>query len=659
MVVQRHFRIALLAGLAAAGSAFSQPHEKHHGTPPRSKLEAADSRIFGSLSDFDVLHYSLDLRFPLTSSELDGSAVLTIRSVRDNLGEIELHAVNLNIVSISVPKQSASWNHANGLIRIRFNRSYALGDTFSVRIVYYGKPQERGFYFYPLCAYTFSEPEDARAWFPCRDVPWDKATAEIRATVPSGVQVASVGLLKSRTFSPDGKWETFHWVTSYPVATYLLCVNVSRDYSRWSDWYVTEAKDSIEIVNYIFRRDSSNAVKDLVHLKDALAFFSAEFGSYPFEKFGVAEVEPFRYGGMEHQTMVTFNSIWIQGNRNYESGFVHELAHMWWGDAVTLDSWPDIWLNEGFATYCEALFDGFYYGPDAFRLKIQRMKRDYLDQADRNDFPVYNPPSGELFNWGIVYSKGGLVLHMLRHVVGEAPFRQILRDYFRTFRYRTCSTADFQNVCESVSAKKLDWFFQEWIYGKGCPEISYSYSEQPLQSGGFQIALQVRQLQESGVWFRMPLDVRLAGVKDTVVQLANALDRFVFTASRRPDSLVLDPDGWILMVRKPASNDIREDGELPDGFSLYSAFPNPFNTETTFFYDIPDTPNASRLTLAVYDLLGKPVRMLAETEGLVPGKYRKTWDGKDAAGRPVSSGVYILKMTAGKTVLEQKAVLAR
>ncbi len=612
----------------------------------------------GSPGDFDVLHYRLELRFPLVSSAFEGKSVITAVSQKNGLSELDLNAADITVDSISVPGNASSWSGVSGGVRIRFGKAYGKDDTFIVRVAYRKTSSERGFYFHPDCAYTFAEPQYARYWFPCRDVPWDKATAELFITAPTGVKVASIGLLKSRTPSADGQWETCHWRMEQPVATYLICLSMSRNYAQWSDWYVSNG-DSLELMHFIFRRDSAMAVQDLAHMKDAIYFFSNQFGPYPFDKYGECEVEPFNYGGMEHQTMVTFNSVWIRGDRAYESGFIHELSHMWWGDAVTLADWPDIWLNEGFATYSEALFEEYFYGRAVFDETVLGMKDDYASQALKSDFPIYAPPYGELFNWGIEYCKGALVLHMLRRIAGEEQFWRILQEYYGAYCYQNASTDDFMAVCESVTGKSLDIFFEQWIYGRGMPEIAYSYAEQPTPDGGARAIVTVQQVQKTGGTFQFPLDVRLAGALDTTVVVDGALERFVFTLKRAPDSLVLDPDGWMLMKARRVPSDIRELDSIPDRFALMPVFPNPFNSVLTVYYDVAETENVSKLSLAAYNILGKRVRLLVETDHPAPGKYQAVWDGSDQNGALLPSGVYVVILQRGGFIRKQKAVLFR
>jgi aminopeptidase N len=614
---------------------------------------------------FDALHYRLDLRFPLVSSRFSGTMTMTGKSLRPDLSAIGLHAAGLTIRSVSVGDETAAFIESGGLLSVTLPRHPAMNDTFRVRVDYAAEPNGVGFFYYDSCAYTMSEPSDARAWFPCKDVPWDKATAEMIVTVPAGVEAASNGLLRSRTRSDDGKWETFDWRTDLPVSTYLMCVTMSRNYARWSDWNVFAGGDSLESQYYIFKRDSSKAREDFLHMTDAIAFFSERFGPYPFEKYGMAEVAPFAYGGMEHQTMTTFNSHWIRGDRSVEDGFVHELAHSWWGDAVTLDDWPDIWLNEGFATYCEALFSENLYGKESFLSLVEVMRSTYFNQAKANDFAVYNPSPGDLFNWGIEYNKGGFVLHMLRKTVGDEAFWKILRTYFETYRYRNASTEDFRNVCESVYGETLDWFFNEWIYQAGYPTFDYSWEIRPADGSGASVQMTLRQINPPRIPFRLPLDFRAEGVssgtRDTTVWIRRETETFEWRIPFHPDTVILDPENAALaqFERKSAIPDTVK--EMHEDYSMRPIYPNPFNKNASVIVDssIPFSIGTRNVRLCVYNLLGLKVRTLASSIRTDAPSFTREWDGSDDSGRSLPSGVYVIRLEGDSVSVERKAVLSR
>lgn len=615
---------------------------------------------YDSSHTFDVLHYRLDLTFPLISSAFSGTVTAICRSNEAGLDEVTFHMVDLVTDSVTSEGERLSASQTAENIVISLGNPVAQGDTFTVSVAYHGSPDERGFYFYEMCAYTFAEPIDARHWFPCYDVPWDKATAELHVTVPEGVEVASIGVLEGREVSGDGAWETFHWRTIYPVATYLISVAMSEHYVRWSDWYISPEGDSTEISYYIFERDSAKARRDFVNMVAAMEFFSDCFGHYPFEKYGMAEVEPCPFGGMEHQTMTTINSSWIQGDRSRESGLVHELAHMWWGDAVTLNDWPAIWLNEGFAVYSEALFQEHYYGWDAFRGYMEYSKSTYISQTDSYDFPIYDPYY--LFNYGIIYKKGGWVLHMLRHVVGDDAFWMILKTYYETYKYSNATIPEFQSLCETVSGMDLGWFFQEWIYDMGYPKVEYSWESRFISSDLYEITINLNQFHSVGPRFRMPLDVRFEGfegTEDTTVWMEKPFESFAFLMDYKPTDVHLDPEGWILMEQEYMAGGIRRSDEIPDRFALFQNFPNPFNESTTIYYNVPDFEGSRwNIRIVVYNILGELVRTLVE-RWEDPGCYWIQWEGTDDWSRPVSTGVYVVEFSTDGFCQRRKVVLVR
>ena len=664
MIKRNRFHLGWLFVLLLYGWVDGQDSDIHIGEPFETKGRMRRSEFarvaFDSSHAFDVLHYRLDLTFPYTSSAFSGTVTATCLTNESDLDEVSFHIVDLVVDSVTCLGEQLSVTQTAEEINISLNHPVAAGDTFDVTIAYHGSPQERGFYFYEMCAYTFAEPVDARRWFPCYDVPWDKATAELHITVPRGVEVASIGLPEGRVLSDDGIWETFHWRSVYPVATYLICITMSDNYSRWSDWYITSEGDSIELAYYIFTRDSAKARQDFVNMVAAMAFFSDRFGPYPFEKYGMAEVEPVAFGGMEHQTMTTINSVWVRGDRSRENGLVHELAHMWWGDAVTLNDWPAIWLNEGFAVYSEALFREHHYGWSDFRDYMDNSKSIYLSRTESYDYPIYNPYY--LFDYGIIYKKGGWILHMLRHVVGEENFWRILNTYYETYRYTNASIPEFQAVCETISAMDLDWFFQEWIYDMGYPKVQYSWEKRSIASDLYEITLVLNQYHSVGPVFRMPVDVRLVGAAstiDTTVWMENANQSFTFLMDNRPVDILIDPDGWVLMGLEYMTGGSKRSEAMPDMFALHKNFPNPFNEATTIHYNIPDFNGVQwEIRIVVYDLLGRLIRTVFK--GLeMPGSYRIVWDGQNDRGWAVPTGVYIIEFSTDGFTQRRKAVLVR
>jgi aminopeptidase N len=634
------------------------------GIQKKREVLARPDRESDLIRGYDALSYRLELDFPLLSTRFEGVMTLTAKSLRDDLPSMAVHSGYLDIRSVDADGASAAWEQQGSLLVVPLLNRPSAGDTFTVRVRYEAAPEYAGFFQNDTCAYTMSEPSSARYWFPCKDVPWDKAAAEIIATVPAGVEVASNGRLIGR--SRDNGTETFRWKTDLPVATYLMCVSMSRYYSRWTDRYPISDGDSVDCMNYVFRKDSAKARADFLNLPKAMEIFCSLFGRYPFEKYGMAEVtKDFNYGGMEHQTMTTVNAGWFKGNRGSEDGFVHEMAHSWWGDSVTLDDWPDIWLNEGFATYCEALFYEHTAGWERYREEIAGQRVTYFAQALKADFAVYDPPEGELFNWGIEYCKGSLILHMLRRVVGEDHFGNGLRSYYRAHRYGNASRDDLQSAFEAESGMDLEWFFSEWLDTGGCLSLRYDWNAVETGIGkdaGSGCALVLDMAQDpSGRTYQMPLDLRAFGpgsaTADTTVWVLDESERVRWDLPFRPDSLALDPEGWIVLKTERGSTAVDSTGNRSDPFTLRPNYPNPFREVTSIEVELRDS--AASGVLHVYNCIGERVRSLGTIESANGPVQAVEWDGTDDSGRSLPSGIYIVRLESGRVSSARKVVLRR
>ncbi|MFI5371526.1 MAG: M1 family aminopeptidase, partial [Candidatus Eisenbacteria bacterium] len=382
--------------------------------------------------------------------------------------------------------------------------------------------------------WSLSEPYGARSWWPCKDAPEDKAdSVDVRFTVPSALITASNGTLISAT--DDGVKTVSHWHERHPIATYLISI-ASYPYMKTLDWYRPSPADSMPIEFYNFPEELAGAAPTQAEVKGMIAAYAARLGPYPFldEKYGHAQ---FLFGGgMEHQTCTSLGVF-------SEYVVAHELGHQWWGDLVTCRNFHHIWLNEGFATYMEALWAEAGGGPAAYHADLS-LKR-YFGAGT-----VYVPDTtdaGRIFDYRTTYEKGAWVLHMLRHALGDTVFFQALRQYRTQFAYGTAVTEDFEGVCEAVSGRDLHRFFQQWVYGERYPVYRYSWTATP-RPPGVDVTLTLEQTQ---TWqlFAMPVDVRIStdlGDRTFVADDSLAQQTFTFHVSGTPGALAIDPDEWIL-----------------------------------------------------------------------------------------------------------------
>jgi aminopeptidase N len=598
--------------------------------------------------DYDILKYTLQFKPAMTSPAFSGDQKVRFKSNQPSLTKIALNSVGLTIdaVKVSGTTTALTYTLSTDSLFIVLASPLVQGDSTEVEILYHGtgntvanSPTGGYFYYTPAqttfttLGYTMSEPYDARRWMPCYDDPSDKADngCEISITVPVGYLAASNGLLQSRTLNGDGT-ETFAWKTSEPIATYLMCSTVSQ-YAFFTDKFVRAAGDTVPIWYYVWPSDSAAATSLFSVTPQAMQRYQDFYGvKYPHEKYGMAAAQPFYYGGMEHQTMTTINRAWIPSNA--VNGIVHELSHQWWGDMVTCGSFKDIWLNEGFATYSEAIYNEGIGGSTA--LKNYMISRKHFTDPSWQ-LPIYNPPAQYQFG-DMVYAKAGWVLHMLRYTIGDSAFRATFPIYAAAHKYSTALTTDFQAAAEQVSGQQLGWFFNQWIYAAGWPIYNYVWNYQPVTGGQYDVFVKINQAQ-SGQVFNMPIDmaVQAGGTTQTFrVVIDSTQKQFTFRVASQPTGFVLDPNEWVL---KQANGSLSVEA-LPlaaKGFRLEQNYPNPFNPVTTIRYQLAVTSNVS---LKVYDVLGREVLTLVR--GQKPaGTYEVQFDGSH-----FTSGVYFYKLTA-------------
>ncbi len=595
---------------------------------------AAEAAQTANQSYFDVTYYGLDLDFDTVSQTVSGTAEMRATVTGSSISQVELNfESDMTVSSVTSAGSPSTFSHASDLLTIDLDRSYSTGETVTVTVTYNGDPSGDSFAFdshagKPMI-WSLSEPFGARAWWPCKDIPSDKAdSVDVAFTVPEGMIAASNGLLVDETTS--GGRTTFTWHESYPITTYLVSI-AAYEYTTYSDYYVYAPEDSMEIQFYVFPDHYDDVQVNYAKTKDMIAAFASMFGEYPFieEKYGHAE---FTWGGgMEHQTITSLGG-WG------ESLIAHELAHMWWGDMITCEDFHHIWINEGFATYCEALWSEHEYGLAAYQQDMEYAK--YFGPGT-----IYVPDTSDfyrIFHSGLSYNKGSWVLHMLRHVVGDGTFFDILQAYYSdpSLQYGNATTEEFQAVCEAVSGLDLGDFFHQWIYEEYYPIYSYSWTWE--ETGGlYEIDLSIEQLQTSTV-FKMPIDVTVTtslGSDTTLVVSNTAISQsFTLTVEGEPVSIELDKDDWILKeVEEPLAGATLDGGILLVNGVRWSTY----GTEITSAYE--DSAFWGRFPITFWDTFDEPAGGYPSTlpppngHGMVPPDTLKRfstviWVGNNYGG---------------------------
>ncbi|MCR4439269.1 MAG: M1 family aminopeptidase [bacterium] len=509
---------------------------------------------------FDITSYELHLRIDPSTETISGVATVRFCSRDSALQSIELDLSSALTVS-GVVGNSAGFVHANDRLTVQLDHALAPGEHAAVAVYYAGKPRNvggLGMVFARAAnapsVHTISCPYHAYLWMPCRDYPGDKAdSVRMVVTVPSSMVVASNGRPLAQEPHGDGT-TTFTWLESYPIATYLICLTAGK-YTVLNDAYTSVSGKVVPLQYFVYPSDVAKAQEDFAVVPRAMAAFEHWFGEYPFadEKYGMAECQMI-FGGMEHQTMTTIHPNYITGQHTYDDVFVHELAHMWWGDCVTVENWHHCWLNEGFASYAEALYHEYYSGKAAYHAHMNTSLNalQYKEPVYRHDLSN----AMGIFD-AVVYNKGAWILHMLRGMVGDSAFKEILRLYRQRHEYGNATTEDFCRVCEEVAGTSLDWFFQEWVYDRWHPEYFYGYRVTDKGVGyspRYAVKMFIDQEQAIGPLFHMPLliNVRAPAGYEWIL-LPRVEERYLtlsWETEVRPDTILLDPDGWVLKEAK-------------------------------------------------------------------------------------------------------------
>ena len=556
----------------------------------------------------------------------------------------------------SVVGNTQDFRSTDNTLEIDLDRTYQYGESADFTIYYRGIPPSigniKGLQYRthgnnePVIA-SLSTPFLSHTWWPCKDGPGDKPdSVYVDITIPDtsvhGLPLLAVsnGILENVSNHQNKK--TFRWRHRYPIIPYYVMVAISN-YQTLQDVYRGDSGEYFPIDYYVFYEHMAEAQAGIQDFPEVMRFYSALFGPYPFqtEKYGMTQLG--FYGGIENQTNTIINSLSI----NWFYVFVHELAHMWFGDMITCIDWHHGWLNEGFATYAEALWVEYIGGFNAYQEKIRT--HEYFEggtlylQDTSDPFQVFIP---------IIYDKGAYTLHMLRHVVGDSLFFQSLYRYAQhpDYRYAHASTEDFQSICEDVCGIDLDFFFQQWIYDAYYPIYECHYS-QNIRTGNVTATIsQVQSEYGRRPVFEMPVDLAFeyAGGGDTLVTIWNdqQVQDFVFQFDRPVLSMSLDPDRWIL----------REIQQEEISHIDVQNYPNPFNRWTIIHFHLPES---SEVTLKIFNLMGEEVRTLVSADRLETGRHQKAWDGLDNDRKPAASGVYLYHIQIDGIRLTHKMILLR
>lgn len=630
----------------------------------QQSLERLSKQRYGRIAypgddKIDVTYYKLNLNISFTDRYIKGETTINFKT-KSTTSTCFFDLRNaLKVDSIKLGTKKLAFVQETEKVNVTLDKQYTEGQAVSVIVFYQGKPNGSAFGSFVFSTHgsgnapivwSLSEPYGSPDWFPCKDSPADKAdSSDVWITMPSAFVSVSNGVLTQVLANKDNT-KTYQWKNRYPIAQYLISIACSN-YTEYKNYFKYSATDSMTINHFVYPESFTTATKtQLDQTPFMLKLFSEKFGLYPFikEKYGHAQCG--FGGGMEHQTCSSMGS--------YGSSLVaHELAHQWFGDKITCKNWENIWLNEGFATYGEAIYAEAVGGKSAYQLTIS----NNATRAKRATGSLYvqniNDVFGGIFESNRSYYKGSIVLHMLRGIVGDDKFYQILQNYLKSsVAYGAATTEDFQKVAEETTGLKLDYFFKQWIYGEGYPKYTYSWNPSEISK-----ALKITIAQSTNtnpVVFSMPVDIKIlmaSGVEITsTVFVDKATQEITFSKPEGVISQVIfDPDNKIL-------KDVSENkvisaitaNEADQVLVTWNVFPNPTdnrNAEPQVVVSF-DLAKKAETEVEIFDKLGRKLKS-EMVENLISGNY-----SKQILLSEFSSGIYLVRLRIndkyfGKTLI--------
>ena len=537
---------------------FAMPGDKSHFT--------RDKR-------YNVHHMRLEVELDLLRKRVSGTSFLTVSPVLDGLASLEVDAAELVIKAARLDSgEKLAFEVGDKTVKVKLPTPVKAGQRVTIAIDYEAAPR-KGLYFVapdeaypkkPLQVWSQGEDMDNRYWFPCYDFPNQRATTEIIATVPESMFALSNGVLANVRHDPAKKAKTYHWKQEQPHVTYLVTLAVG-EFAEVTDRY-----DGVPIQYYVPKGREEDARRSLGNTPDMMRVFTELLKvPYPWAKYAQVAVADFIFGGMENTTATTLTDMTLHDARAHidfssDPLVAHELAHQWFGDLLTCKDWSHAWLNEGFATYFEALYTEKHLGQDEFRYEMYQNAGIYFTEATgRYKRPIvtrlYSEPI-DIFDRHL-YEKGSLVLHMLRHELGDELFFGSLNHYVKKHHNGVVDTEDLRGAIEEVTGKTMEAFFDQWLYKAGHPEMKVSYSwDDETKMAKVTISQNQDEKEISVFSFPVTLDFKVDGAyRSFKVDVSEKEHRFHFPLGAKPTMFRFDPGNSIL---KTLEEDLPKDIHL-------------------------------------------------------------------------------------------------
>lgn len=496
----------------------------------------------------DVQSYVFDLKLNDVSNKITGETTVTVTQLKEGSFALDLIAKSneygMTVSKVSEGGRIVDYSYIDNKININPAAATKKERTFTIN--YAGIP-ERGLVidttkFGQRSFFGDNWPNLARHWLACVDHPYDKASVEFRITAPEHYDVVATGeKIEESHLGDDMKLTVYR--EPAPVAMKVVTIGVTKFASRQlEDVY------DIPVSAWVYPENRLDGFNDYAVASKVLKYFIDNIGPYSYAKLANMQAKT-QWGGLENAGNIAYFENSVTGKNEVEGLIAHEVAHQWFGNSASENDWNHVWLSEGFATYFAILYQESVYGDEKRKEELALDRKQIIEYYQKNPSPIVDPSIKDPLKVlsTNTYQKGGWVLHMLRHKLGDDVFWKGIKAYYKKYRNSNAMTADFQKTMETVSGVDLSAFFQQWIFTKGYPELklNWSYTNGKLK-------LSIHQLQEHHS-FNFPLEIAITNGDDTKIetlQVTKSKEDFEIPLTKKPEAIYLDPNLWLLFEKK-------------------------------------------------------------------------------------------------------------
>jgi aminopeptidase N len=428
----------------------------------------------------DVQHYRFEIEVSDESDAISGKATIKVKFLED-ASQVKFDLVSpedekgMRVFQVKQEDKTLRFNQSNDILSINLSKPAKKGEEQSFEINYMGVPKDGLIIsknkFGDRTFFGDNWPNRAHNWLPCVDRPDDKAPFDFIVTAPAQYSIVSNGMKMGETLVGAGSGKIgkrkSYWREVTPLSTKIMVIGVSKFAMK----LFPDSPADVPVSAWVYVQDSAKGFYDYGVAPSIVKFFSNYIAPFPYKKLANVQSTTI-FGGMENAGAIFYAEESVTGDRKWEDVIAHEIAHQWFGDMVSEKSFAHLWLSEGFASYLTNIYIEQKYGRDSMNKKMARDKATVIRFAATNDHPIVDSTSDlmSLLNPNS-YQKGNWVLHMLRNEVGDTVFRKIIQSYYQHYKGSNADSRDFEAVAESVSGKELTWFFDQWLYRPGVPEL--------------------------------------------------------------------------------------------------------------------------------------------------------------------------------------------